>query len=119
MPKQRLSLNEVVDDLVVVVAKILAHKGRVALGEEPAEEDYKYNKSAMNEILELAKPLIQSTQASRSITANTSAEVVNMLSEGKVTPAEGIALLKLIKEKVEAETKELEHQLRKELANGD
>lgn len=109
------SLNDVVDDLIPVIGKILEYKAGVALGEEPPEESHKFQKKEMDEILKLATPLIQGVQASRQITANTSAEVVVLLSNGKVTPTEAVALLKLVKEKVDVEKAELEQKLRKEL----
>lgn len=117
--KPKSSLNEVVDDLVEVTSKILKHKAGVALGDEPSEESHMYNKEEMEKILKLMTPLIQGVQASRQITANTSAEVVNLLAEGKVSAAEALALLKMVKEKVDIEAKEMEHEIKKGILNDD
>ena len=114
-PKPKSSLNDVVDDLVIVTAKILRYKAGIAMGEEPPEDSHAYSKKEMEEILKLMTPLIQGVQASRQITANTSAEVIGLLAEGKVSAAEALALLKMVKEKVGIEEKEMEHKIKKEM----
>jgi len=117
--KNKTSINDVVDELIAATAKILTHKARVALGEEPSEDAHKFCKNEMAEILKIATPLIQACQVSRGLEANSSSEVVKMLSEGKITPAEAVALLKLVKDKVEVEAKEMEHQIKMEIVGHD
>ena len=111
----KTNLNDVVDDLVLVTAKILKYKAGVAMGEEPPDGSHSYNTKEMDEILKLMTPLIHGVQASRQITANTSSEVVNLLADGKVSATEALALLKMVKEKVDIETKEMEYNIKKEM----
>lgn len=110
-----MDINDIVDSLIEVTAKILMYKAGVALGEEPPENSHKYQKQEMSEILKLATPLIQNAQVSRSLNAQSSQEVIQLLSGGKITPNEAVALLKLVKERVEVESKEMEHKLKQEI----
>jgi hypothetical protein len=59
--------------------------------------------------------MLQEFQETKKIDANSSSEVVKMLSAGKITPSEAIKILEVIESKVRVEGEEMKLGLKKEI----
>lgn len=78
---------------------------------------HKFDRDKLDEIVELAKPLIKESQIAKKIEVQNAKDVIDMVKKGKVSPAEGIALINLEKAKIEVEDKKQQSKMKKEVMN--
>jgi hypothetical protein len=109
------TLEDMTRRLVQVAYKIQEYHIATALGLPPPEGFEKGDTNRQNEILAKVTPMLQEFQETKKIDANSSSEVVKMLSAGKITPSEAIKILEVIESKVRVEGEEMKLGLKKEI----
>ena len=113
--KTIVSIGSIAENLIRAADRIHRYRIAIALGQEMPEGFEKGNKDFQNEILQQVNPLIRDYQQEKAINAATSADVVNLLAKGKITPNEAIALLSVLKSKMQVEENELLLEVKKQL----
>jgi len=111
----KIHLNDVVDDLVSNVSRVLKYKAGIAFGLEPPEDHYMYNMKEQENLLEIVKPMLATVQQTRVIEAESAKDVIKLISNGKVTVSEATMLLSLMKTKNQVEESEMKNSLQKDL----
>lgn len=76
-----------------------------------------FDKKKLNEIVELAKPLIKESQIVKKIEVQNAKDVIDMVKKGKVSPSDGISLINLEKAKIDVEDRKQQSKVKKEIMN--
>ena len=115
------TLADVVDKLVENAYKILNWKyiaatagTEVGLEKQPKglPEGYEnYDHIKLEAILRMAEPLLKDAQATRKLEAQSSNEIIKLIGKGKVSLADAIKLMSLMKIKLEVEEQEAKKKL--------
>ena len=126
MPRKVKNLNDVVSMLVDRSYQILKWKLKAAMkvpDEELPEDYYIWDHDALNQVVEMVKPLMGSAQQIRKVEAETSKDIIKLIAKGKISIEEATSLMKLAKEKLSVEEKEmkvsLQNKLMKTLTEGE
>lgn len=109
---KKVRLDQVVDDLIDLSATILKYRAGIAMGLQPPEGHENYNAKEQLRILEITKPLIQGHKQTRLIEAESTRDVVKLLTQGKINIEEAQSLMALMNTKTEIEEKEIEIRLK-------
>ena len=112
------SVNAWAEKIIKVANRILEHRMAHALGVESKETGFVIQMGSserQDELIEYVKPMIKDYQQATSVNAQTSSDVVKLLTKGKVTAKEAIELLKLISVRLEVENKEQEKEIKAKL----
>ncbi|MES0340745.1 MAG: hypothetical protein ABUK08_00360 [Candidatus Humimicrobiaceae bacterium] len=115
---KKIHITEVLDDLVGAASRFLKYRIGVAMGETPPAGHENYNPAEQKYIIELVKPLLEKAQQSKAIEANSSRDVIILLTKGKITPNEAKELLMLMKDQTSVEKEELKVGLQRNLTEG-
>lgn len=94
-------MDDIIENLVRVTSEILIYKANKAMGKKSDTVDDNYVPALQDELLKLAKPLIQSYGVTKSLSAQSAADVTKLLSKGKIDINEAKELLELITKKQE------------------
>lgn len=119
MSEDKTTVNGIVDNLIDVVGKIIEYKSMIAMGLPlPKEVDYSvWNKPYQQELMDLAKPMIQNAQQGRVLEAESSRDIIKLLGQGKINFKEAASLLELMKDKAKLEEQEIKNKMQKDLAD--
>jgi len=112
---EKVSVDAIAETLIRAADRIYKYHISIAFGQEPPEGFEAGNKDYQQKILDLVSPMVKEYQQTKQITATTAGSVIALLSKGKVTPSEALALLSIIKKKVDVEEDELALKLKKDL----
>ncbi|MDX1699835.1 MAG: hypothetical protein R3250_04405 [Melioribacteraceae bacterium] len=112
---RKTSIEEIAEDLLAAAHMIHTYHISIALGGELPENFEKGNKEYQQRILDAVKPMLDSYEQVKEISAKNSDDVITLLKRGKIKPKEAIELLKLVKMKAEVEVEEMENELKKQL----
>lgn len=112
---EKVSVEDIAETLIRAAARIYRYHISIAFGQEPPDGFEAGNKDYQQKIIDQVSPMIKEYQQTKQITANTAGSVITLLSKGKVTPSEALALLSIIKKKVDVEEDELALKLKKDL----
>ena len=114
---KKVHVDEIVDRLVEVAQQILEYKIGVAMGEDPPEGHGKYNKEFQEYIVDFIKPMIKKSQQSREIEAQSTNDIIKMLSAGQISITQAVELISLLKDKLKVEKDTLTIDLQKSIMN--
>lgn len=126
MPRKKVkkNLNDIVDKLVdqtyhILDWKIIAATNVLAGMDEVPDglpEDYfNYDLGKLDEVVEIVRPLLKAAQQTRKVEAETSKDVIKLISQGKITMTEAVDLMSLVKLRTSVEEQELTLQMKKDL----
>lgn len=76
---------------------------------------YNFDHDVLQEIIEAVKPLLKSNQEIRKIEAETSKDIIKMLSCGKVTISDAEKLFSLLEQRLRVEERERTNKLQNEI----
>jgi hypothetical protein len=114
---EKTHINDVLDGLVEAVSKIMDYRVGVAMGLKPPKGHENYNAEEQKYLIDLVKPILDKAQQSRTIEANSSRDVIKLLTNGKITPNEAKELLMVMKDQTLVEEKEIKVGLQKNIAD--
>lgn len=112
---KRVNIEDIAEDLIAAAHRIHQYRITIALGQDPPEGFEKGNKDYQQMIVEQVAPFIENYEQNQMISANSSSAVVTLLSKGKISPKDAIALLTVLKTKMIVEQDEMELSLKKKL----
>ncbi len=113
----KILVGDVLDDLVNAASTFLKYRIGVAMGKTPPPGSENYNPAEQKYIIDLVKPLLEKAQQSKAVEANSSRDVIKLLTKGKITPNEAKELLMLMKDQTLVEREELKVGLQRELTD--
>jgi len=112
---EKVSIEDIAETLIRAASRIFQYHISIAFGQEPPEGFESGNKDYQQKILDQVSPMIKEYQQTKQLTATSANSVITLLSRGKVTPTEALALLGVIKKRVDVEEDELALRLKKDL----
>ncbi len=112
---KRVTIESIAEQMIKAADRILRYHIDIALGFEPPENFEKGNTQFQDKIINFVKPMIDTYKQSKEIDANSSGTVITLLSKGKISPAEAISLLSVIKQRIQVEETEIVLQLKKDM----
>lgn len=124
--KPKKNLNDIVDRIVDQTYHILNWKiihamtpmaGMDEIPEGLPEDYFNYDHGKLDEVVEIVRPLLKAAQQTRKVEAETSQDVIKLISKGKITMTEAVELMSLVKLRTSVEEQELTLQMKKDLIN--
>lgn len=112
----KTTINDILDELLETAHKILKYQVGIAFGQEPPEGHELYNSKQQHALLDMIKPMLNQAEQTKALNVKSSAEVVKMLKQGKVSVDEAMKLLQLIDKQVQVEGAELKLGLKRDAA---
>ncbi|RLI66173.1 MAG: hypothetical protein DRO88_02585 [Promethearchaeia archaeon] len=120
------SLSDIVDKLVANTYQILQWKFIFATNRMLEDEDeavkaglprgyVNFDHTKLEQIVSMVEPLLKDAQATRKIEAQSSKDIIKLISQGKISLDEAIKLMSLMKIKLEVDEREIKNQLQKEV----
>ena len=112
----KTTINDILDELLETAHRVLKYQVGIAFGEEPPEGHELYNHKEQHVLLDMIKPMLHSAEQTKSLNIKSSAEVVKMLKQGRISVDEAMKILRLIDKQVQVEGAEIKLDLKKDAA---
>ena len=111
------NLNNILDLLVRNAYQFLEWKLMHAIGQEKElpEGYFNFDHEFLNEVIRKMDPLLSAALHARKMEAETSKDIVKLLSKGKVSLDEATKLMMLARTKLEVEEKETKKEFQKKM----
>lgn len=123
-PEGDKNLNDIVNMLVKNAYRFLEWKLIAAINQEVGMEIeaeglpegyFNFDHQKLDYIIDLVRPMLKDVQQTKKIQAESSKQIISMLSNGKITIAEAKGLFEMIDAKVELEAKEKKSELKNKM----
>lgn len=105
-PDKKVDIGSIAEKLIQAADRIYDHRIRMALGQPPIDGFEKGVEDRQDEIINAVRHMLEGYQQARNLTAQSSSEVLKLVSKGKITPKEAAVFLEVLNKKVEVEEKE-------------
>lgn len=110
-------LGDIVDQVISTSWEILDYRAKIAMGKyDQLPENYiDFNEKEQQKIIELVKPLLSTQALTKKINAETSKDIIKLISKGKISLTEAKELMQLTGARLEVEEKEMKVAMTKKM----